>query len=226
MTCHRGGTVEIYIQPVLPVPRLLVFGTSPTARALARLGKAMGYTVHVVDPHADAADFPEADAVFTALPPPTRGSSAPLFAAVATQGQWDEDALVAAAAHAPAYLGVVASPKRFAEMRSLLAGRVPASVLDAVQNPAGLDLGAKGPEEVALSVLAQIVKERSAARQPREQPPPPAAAEARDPICGMTVAVEGALHRATHEGREYFFCCAGCRERFAAAPDRYAVPVG
>src|SRR5262245_6333415 len=65
ITCHSGGSVEIYIQPVLPAPRLLVFGISPTAQALARLGKAMGYVVAAVDPHADAAAFPAADALFT-----------------------------------------------------------------------------------------------------------------------------------------------------------------
>jgi xanthine dehydrogenase accessory factor len=227
MTCHSGGTVEIYIQPVLPVPRLLVFGASPIARALVRLGKAMGYTVHAADPHADTADFPEADSVFTAppVPVPAAQGAAPLFAVVATQGQWDEDALVAAAAHAPAYLALVASPKRFAEMRGLLAGRVSAPVLAAVKNPAGLDLGARAPEEIALSILAEIVKERRAAvPAPREEPR--AAATALDPICGMTVTVAGAQHRASHEGREYYFCCAGCRERFVAAPERYAVTVG
>src|SRR4029077_1818046 len=63
MTCHSGGSVEIHIQPVLPPPRLLIYGVSPTARALVRLGKAMGYTVLVIDPSAEAADFPDADAV-------------------------------------------------------------------------------------------------------------------------------------------------------------------
>src|SRR5947209_10321289 len=62
MTCHSGGSVEIHIQPVLPAPALLIYGVSPTARALVRLGKAMGYAVTLIDPAADAADFPEADA--------------------------------------------------------------------------------------------------------------------------------------------------------------------
>ena len=63
MTCHSGGSVEIHIQPVLPPPRLLIYGVSPTARALVRLGKAMGYVVLVIDPSAEAADFPDADVV-------------------------------------------------------------------------------------------------------------------------------------------------------------------
>ena len=110
--------MEILIQPVLPAPRLIVFGLSPTARALARLAKAMGYAVHAIDPAADAAAFPGADSVFTSPAAlPALKHAAPVFAVVATQGQWDEDAVLAALAHEPDYLGVVASPKRFAEMR-------------------------------------------------------------------------------------------------------------
>ncbi len=223
MTCHSGGSVEILIQPVLPAPRLLIFGLSPTARALARLAKAMGYTVHAVDPAADEAAFPGADGVFTdpgALP--VKKPVAPVFAVVATQGQWDEDAVLAALAHQPDYLGVVASPKRFAEMRGLLAEKAPTAALARIKSPAGLDLGAQLPEEIAVSILAQIVKEHRAAA-PRALPMAGTSAseESRDPVCGMTVKVSGAQHRAQYQGRDFFFCCAGCRERFLAAPEKY-----
>jgi xanthine dehydrogenase accessory factor len=222
MTCHSGGSVEIHIQPVLPAPRLLVYGLSPTARALARLAAAMGYSVWAIDAHADASAFPGAERLITdagAVPRASTSSSA--LAVVATQGQWDEDALAAALAHEPEYLAVVASPRRFAEMRALMAGRASEAALARIKNPAGLDLGARTPEEIALSILAQIVQERrAAAPRPagvREAP----SAEATDPVCGMTVRVEGARHRATHGGRDFYFCAAGCRERFLAAPERY-----
>src|SRR5262249_30051391 len=149
--CHSGGSVEIHIQPVVPAARLVVFGLSPTARALVRLGKAAGFAVDVVDPAADASDFfPDADAVCRsaselAAPRP----HVPVFAVVATQGQWDEEAVMAvlaaeaAAGRAFAYLGVMASPKRFAEMRPLLAEKAPEERLARIKNPAGLDLGAE-----------------------------------------------------------------------------------
>jgi xanthine dehydrogenase accessory factor len=231
MTCHSGGSVEIHIQPVLPAPRLLVFGVSPTARALARLGKAMGYVVHAVDPHADAQSFPEADTVTSRPQTPDLTPGVPRYAVVATQGQWDEEALRDAAGQEPDYLAVVASPRRFAEMRALLASQLPEETLARIKNPAGLDLGAQGPEEVALSVLAEIVKERHAARQDaawgsggeaaERREAPGAARTAKDPICGMTVETRGAMHRAHYDGQDYFFCCAGCRERFVADPARY-----
>jgi len=223
MTCHSGGSVEIHIQPVLPAPRLLVYGVAPTARALARLAKAMGYAVYAVDPVADASAFPGADVV-AAGPADLRlePTSVPVFAVVATQGQWDEDALRAALAHEPAYVGVVASAKRFGEMRALLSGTVPDAALARVRNPAGLDIGAVAPEEIALSILAEIVQEqRAASARPAARPPAAVAEEARDPVCGMTVRVAGAAHTAAHGGREFYFCCAGCRERFLLAPERY-----
>ena len=293
MTCHSGGSVEIYIQPVLPAPRLIVYGVSPTARALARLAKAMGYAVHAVDPTADDSAFSGADSISTDPGAVSLDrTAAPVFALVATQGQWDEEATQAALALEPDYLGVVASPKRFAEMRALLAGRAPEAALARIKNPAGLDLGARSPEEIAVSILAEIVKlrraptgaapkpaeasftesstpqtEEAAERSPihsgeaqrggaggvrHSTPPieeaaerspihsgeaqrggtggvrrstPPIQETAKDPVCGMSVQVAGAVHRAQHDGRDFFFCCAGCRQRFQAAPERYLTAV-
>ena len=225
MTCHSGGSVEIHIQPVLPAPRLLVYGVAPTARALARLAKAMGYTVWAVDPIADASAFPGADIVATdAQKLPADKTSVPVFAVVATQGQWDEEALLAALGQEPAYIGVVASAKRFGEMRAFLTGKVPDAALARVRNPAGLDLGGRLPEEIALSILAEIVKEQRAATArpaPRAEAEASASAEAIDPVCGMTVRVADARHRAQHSGRDFYFCAASCRERFLAGPERY-----
>jgi xanthine dehydrogenase accessory factor len=254
MTCHSGGSVEIHIQPVLPAPSLLIYGVSATARALVRLGKAMGYAVTVIDASAEVADFPEADVVLTDAGAVARAAPEVVrYAVVATQGQWDEQATAAALAldPPPAYLGVMASGKRFGEMRALLAEQADQAALDRVKNPAGLDLGAVLPEEIAVSILAEIVARRGAAarteagsssnanakvKAPTPTPTPPVGGggrrrslalagagqgEALDPVCGMTVLVAGAAHRAEHEGRNFYFCCGGCRARFVAAPAQY-----
>ncbi len=233
MTCHSGGSVDIYLEPVLPAPRLLLFGVSPTVQALARLGKVMGYWVAVVDPDVDRASFPDADRLVETLsiedlarrPPSQKGR---LFAVVATLGQHDEDSTLAALGVEPAYLGVVASRKRFAQIRETLVGRgASAQALDSITNPAGIDIGARTPEEVALSILAEIVSARRAAGEQAADvsTPPGSAREDRDPVCGMTVVVETARHRTEHAGRTYYFCCGGCRNSFLAAPERYLVPV-
>ncbi|MGZ6125402.1 MAG: XdhC family protein, partial [Myxococcales bacterium] len=134
MTCHSGGSVDIYLEPMLPPPQLLIFGESPCARALARLGEVMGYGVEAVREL-----------------PPAAGETA--FAVIATMGENDEASLRAAIAARCGYIAVVASRRRFAEMRqALLDEGVPLEALDQVHNPAGLDLGARLPEEVALSI--------------------------------------------------------------------------
>jgi xanthine dehydrogenase accessory factor len=230
MTCHSGGSVEIYIEPVLPPPRLLVFGVSPVAQSLARLGRAMGFAVHVADPAAEPAQFPGAETLWT--DPDFRFSpgSRP-WVVVATMGERDEGALRAALAADPAYLGVVASRKRFAEIASALeAGGVPPHALQGIRSPAGLDIGARAPEEIAISILAEIVRVRRAGEASVEAPAPalPAGlptlasgAEERDPVCGMMVTVAGARHTAQAAGYTWYFCCGGCREKFLAAPARF-----
>src|SRR4051794_15623974 len=167
MTCNSGGTVEIYLEPVLPAPRLVVFGISPTARALSRLGKAMGWSVIAVDPAADAALFPDAEEVVTDLgraPRLSAPAKGPRFAVVAAFGDRDAEAIRDALALAPGYLGVVASRRRFAKLREmLLAGGVEEAALAAIHSPAGLAIGAARPEEIALAVLAEIVELQRAA---------------------------------------------------------------
>jgi len=230
MVCQSGGTVDVYLEPVLPPPRLVLFGMSPVIRALTQLGKGLGYSVDVVDPEATPALLPGADRVLVDFgSPELREAGAPprTYAVVATMGEHDEEAVTAALALRPTYLGVVASRTRFGQLREGLLGRgVSAELLDRIRNPAGLDIGARLPEEVALSVLAEIVQlTRTHAAEEPVPPPPPQANEAIDPVCGMTVVVSTARHRADHAGHTYVFCNPRCREKFLVAPERYLDPV-
>jgi xanthine dehydrogenase accessory factor len=218
------------VEPAVPAPQLLVYGRSPVARALVRHGKARGWSVVAIDPRGEPANFPEADAVSTdpqalGLPRP----SGPVFAVVATLGEWDEDAVVAALGREPDDIAVIATPRRFDEMRVLLASRISTSALLSLRKPAGIDLEAQKADDIAQGVLAEM--HRRLAPAPAADPGPfepfesefatiPLAVlrEARDPVCGMTVPISPASHRAAHGGREYYFCSAACRERFLAAP--------
>ena len=216
--CLSGGAVEVFLEPVLPAARLLIFGSSPAARVLSRIANAMGYRVDVVDPDADEGAFPDAklrrSADADALP-------AGAHVLVATMGDRDIEAIELALSRSPAYVGVIASAKRYALLRdALLAKGVSRSALDTVAAPAGLDIGARSPEEIAVSVMAQIVERRRAAHgQVAQAKEPPR--EAVDPVCGMTVAVTGAPHRQEVLGVSYYFCCAGCKSTFLADPKRY-----
>ncbi|HTS78998.1 MAG TPA: XdhC family protein [Myxococcaceae bacterium] len=226
MVCQSGGTVDVYLEPVLPPPRLLLFGLSPVVRALTQLGKGMGYAVDVVDPAAEPKLLPAADRVFVDFGSPQireAGAHQRTYAVVATMGEHDDEAVTTALGLRPAYLGVVASRTRFGQLRDALVARgVAAEPLSRIRNPAGLDIGARLPEEVAVSILAEIVQvSRMAASEEPATPPAPTKEEAVDPVCGMTVVVATARHRAEHAGRAFFFCNPRCREKFLVAPERY-----
>lgn len=249
MTCHSGGTLEIAVEPILPAPELWVAGTTPVAAALVSLGAAAGFRVTIVDPIADAADFPAAERVQEA--PHFRGlePAQPPFVVVATQGVWDEEAVEAALRLDVAYVGLVASPTRAAAVRSYLREvEVPEDRIAALRAPAGLDIGAETPEEIAVSILAELVQVRRG-RAPFVAAPGPAtmasggAAGAAtgpsatdtatteatasgpvgdivllDPVCGMSVERDRARHLAEYEGVVYAFCSLMCRTRFVRDP--------
>ncbi len=233
LTCHSGGSVDLYIEPVLPAPRLVIFGVSPAARALARLGVVLGYRVEAIGPDADQASFPEVDRVLTDLQAPelvqrSKRESTRVYAVVATLGQYDEEAIRTAIALSPAYLGVVASRKRFAQLREALAAQdVDTNHIDAIYTPAGLDIGAVTPEEIALSILAEIVRQSRAQGGAVSEPDFQAVlTEHQDPVCGMSVDVATTQHSAEFSGRTYYFCCGSCRERFVKEPETFVAALG
>ena len=262
MTCHSGGTVEVFLEPQLPEPVLALYGDSPVNRALAAMAPAAGYRVRAVGVEdADAwtgvevrerGEDPAAPgggdrAAGEARRGADDGPAGETFAVVATMGEWDEDAAREALATGAGYVGLVASPRRAQAVRETLAagGTDPG---DRLVSPAGLDLGAREPGEIAVTILAELVERRRGGVEseadgspaagsgadpdrtgaPSSGDPAPApgsdgddAAAPVDPVCGMTVSDEDAP-RAEHEGAVYRFCCEGCRARFEAEPDRYA----
>jgi xanthine dehydrogenase accessory factor len=146
---------------------------------------------------------------------------------VATQGHGDEDAVQAALAARPAYLGLVGSRRRGAAVLGYLADRgLPADQLGRVRVPAGLDLGHTSHREIAVAILAELVQLRAAgaltaAGQAGAATAADAAAEATDPVCGMTVAAGPSSYPLEHDGATYYFCRAACRQEFARDPAAY-----
>ncbi len=141
---------------------------------------------------------------------------------VATQGHYDEDALELALATPAAYVGLVASRKRAKAVLGYLRDRgVSQEALAHVHAPAGLDLGRLPTQEIAVAILAEIVKERAGGRLPSGTPTVAPKHEEIDPVCGMTVDVATARYRTTHEGRTYYFCAASCLKRFEEDPARF-----
>lgn len=158
--CPSKGTMDIFVEPVLPHPSLVVLGASPVALSLAAQARTLGYHVTLAAPSADLAEAPDADAVIDGYG--LGGlSEAKRFIVVSTQGRGDEAALRAAVATEAAYHAFVGSRRKMASLRAkLIAEGVDAAAIDRVKAPAGLDLGAITPEEIAMSILAEITQAR------------------------------------------------------------------
>lgn len=232
MTCASEGAVDVYVEPFLQPRRLIVVGTTPVAEALTRLALGIDYeVVRVVDVH-EQGDLDETAAMagVTVVPlehlesvvQETGGDAA---AIVASQGHYDEQALETILKVGTRYVGLVASKKRGATVKASLqdAG---VSGIEAIRNPAGLDLGARSAPEVALSILAEIVQLSPATASGfcgADGVPPGTEAQtapvtAVDPICHMDVEIAGARHTADVGGTTYYFCCAQCRTTFLKDP--------
>jgi xanthine dehydrogenase accessory factor len=231
ISCQSEGALEVYIEPVVPAPQLVIVGRSPMAHTLADLARALDWRTKVVA----AQDFSAADADERSM------------VIVATQGHGDEEAVEQAVAAHPAYLGLVGSRRRGAAVLGYLADRgVPGDELDRVHVPAGLDLGHTTHQEIAVAILAELVQLRASGTLAGAPPAAASAtgatstatadgtqaaanpagatdpAEATDPVCGMTVPATTASRPLIHDGVTYYFCCSGCRQQFEKDPAAYA----
>ncbi len=210
IACQSDGALAVYIEPVVPVPHLVVVGRSPMAHTLAKLAADLGWRADLID----GADFATSDAGERSM------------VVVATQGHHDEAVVERAVAARPAYLGLVGSAKRGAAVLGYLTDRgVPRDQLDRVRVPAGLDLGSTAHAEIAVAIIAELVQLRAAgvlrtaadARAAEHV----AAATATDPVCGMAVVAGPDSFPLERDGVTYYFCCSGCRQEFERNPAAY-----
>ena len=197
--CLSGGALEIFLEPRLPAPNIAIVGDTPIGQAIAAIAAQLGY-----------------DATTTATTPPDLSTHAALV--IASHGHEELEAITAGLDAGVPYIGLVASRRRGAAVVDELSARG-VTHLDRLSTPAGLDIGAQTAEEIALSILAEIIGSRGE-RITAES------ISATDPVCGMTVAVADATPTAEYEGRSVYFCCEGCRGAFLEEPARYAAALG
>ncbi|CAN5469993.1 XdhC family protein [soil metagenome] len=200
--CLSGGGLEIFLEPRLPAARVVVVGDTPIAMALAELGTRVGFDVEPVA----ALEAVHVDDVAVI---------------VASHGRGEEDALRVALESDVPYVGLVASHKRGAAVVQAL--DLAPDGLNRLRTPAGLDIGARTPEEIALSILAELVASRAGQVVPSD-PGGNAVPSATsvDPVCGMTVAASDLSPHVEHSGGRFYFCCDHCRRTFEQDPARYA----
>lgn len=227
MTCTSGGVLDIFMEPHFPQPRLLLIGASPILATLSLLASTVDFAVMQID---------DPDLKELAID----GRS---YVVVATHGQYDEPALERVLTAPAAYVGLVASPRRAESVRDYLRGSgLSEEQLARLKAPAGLDIGAVSPEEIAASILAELVQVK---RQPTSKPAASKLTEDRsempveslvssreeigsalsetaiDPVCEMVVEIASARHHLTYDGREFYFCCPACKRLFERNPQEY-----
>ena len=206
IACQSDGALQVHIEPVIPVPTIVVIGRSPMAHTLVDLVEAIGWTAVGSD-----------ESVPIEVPP---GAAV----VVATQGHGDEELLEAVLAIEPVYVGLIASSKRGDVVMAYLRDQgVTDESLSAIQVPAGIDLGRTSHREMAVSILAELVAMRatgtlSPAASPMEMS---RSVTAIDPICGMEVTADETGRPYEYEGATYYFCCPGCRATFVADPESH-----
>lgn len=201
-TCLSGGAIEVFLEPTLPCPRVNVVGSKPIASELVRMGPQ--FDLDVVAVGDEAPDVREGD----------------LAMVVAAHGKGELEALRAGLEADLPYVGLVSSPKRGSalvdELREL---GVAEDRIARMDNPAGLDIGARTPAEIALSIFAAVVQARYGGaykpllRAPSDEAPPEFAV---DPICGMTVTAQPSTLHVEHDGETVYFCAPACKRAYEA----------
>jgi xanthine dehydrogenase accessory factor len=237
MTCQGGGSMEIYLEPVIPKPDLLIIGNSPLAQILTGLGRLLDFKVSVADTEASQERFPDADLVITDLGSARSRINSQSYVVIATMGAGDEEGLLAAVGTSPKYMGLVASKEKATSLFQYLRDKgTPAEHIEKIKCPAGLELGGETLPEIALSVMAEITRLRRVASNQITEPTKKSKGaglpilqtveaqsmdESRDPVCGMMVAREGARYKTVFGDETFYFCCLRCKESFDGSPQLY-----
>ena len=211
MTCASEGTADLYVEPFLPRPALVIAGDSPVTATLAAIAPPLGFRLVRLN------DIEELTNEAIPFPQDT-------WMVVASFGELDEDAVEAGVRLGLPYVGLVASGRRAERVLQELRERgLEDEALSVMRSPAGLPVGAGGQEGISLSIMAEVFSLRAQLRpqtagEPQAAPEPPAV----DPVCGMEVETTTARHVTEHGGERYFFCCPGCKRAFEEEPEKYA----
>jgi xanthine dehydrogenase accessory factor len=208
IACASEGALEVFMEPVVTTPHVVVIGDTPAVTRLAELLAVMGWGATVLDgpEHVAHAGIAEGSAVI-----------------VASQGHYDEPALEAVLATPASFVGLVASRKRAETVLGYLRDRGFADTdLARIEAPVGFDLGSIVHDEIPVAGLARLVQLKAAGGlRSRAVPPPPETAV--DPVCGMTVEIATARFTVEHEGRTFYFCAPGCAAAFQREPAAFGV---
>jgi xanthine dehydrogenase accessory factor len=221
ISCTSEGALEVFLEPMLPQPHIVVVGRSPAVQTLTTLAAALDWRVTVVDDGGTADDHPAATTFINTLGyPDDIDSGTPIV--IATQGHYDEPALEAALETEAGYIGLIASDRRAATVLGYLKDRgVSEQQVARVTAPAGIDLGHIQHSEIGIAILADLVRRRASGELKGGTAKTDVPHVAIDPVCHMEVAIGTARFITEHEGETYYFCAPGCKTAFEKTPDAY-----
>lgn len=228
MTCMSDGIVEIFVDPILPSPHLVVIGKTSIAKALVKIAKATGYRVTAVAPDAKPDTFEKVDELITQMNLKGVKIAEQSAIVVCTQGENDEEALDQLIQQPAFYKGFVASPKKKSKVfENLIALGLDKKIINTIHSPAGINIEAKTPEEVAVSILAEIIQVRNKLQSTgftRFKNPGAAAEQPKfyvNPVCGVLVDINNPKHVIEYKNEKVYFCCDGCKVKFEGDPEKY-----
>ncbi len=222
MTCHSGGSLSVYVEPVYPRPLIIVLGGSPVARSILKMSSELGYETLWAVNNEKENEILEVDRKQKNFDLMNIDLSSPCFIIVCTQGDNDLEALESSLKSSVKYVAFVGSRRKTETLKKeLLESGVSQERLKDLANPAGIDLKAKTPPEIALSILAEIIQLLRNDKKIENQVFSESDEDAVDPVCGMKVDIESSKNSYHFKNKDYHFCCNGCKTKFIKNPELF-----
>ena len=224
MTCHSGGTMELFVEPITPNPQLIIVGKSNIARALSKLAIAANLRVNVLSNDVHQGMFPGVNNIHDRVDFSKINIDQNTFIVVATQGEDDEESIRKALETSCNYVGFISSLRKSVKIKEYLEQtELSANRINELKTPVGMDINAKLPEEIAISILAEIVE---LFRDPNRKVDNESDTVINDdsyinPVCGVSVSKKDAKHVLEYGAHTVYFCCDGCKVSFDTEPEKY-----
>ncbi|MDH5609060.1 MAG: XdhC family protein [Cyclobacteriaceae bacterium] len=224
MTCHSGGSMELFIEPIMPNPHIIILGKSNIARAISKLAKAANFQVSILSKNAEKSMFPTADTIIDGVHFDRIVVGSNAYVIVATQGEGDEESVKNSMLTPARYVGFIASARKSESIKQYLTDSgVDPDRVNQLRTPVGLNINAQVPEEVAISILAEVILEFRGGS--------PRTMTGRDvqvkddyflnPVCNLPISKADAKYITEYKNHTLYFCCDGCKISFDKDPEKY-----
>lgn len=224
MTCHSGGTMELFIEPITPNPQLIIVGKSNIARALSKLAIATNLRVHVLSNDVHKGMFPGVNNIHDRVDFSKINIDKNTFIVVSTQGEDDEESIRKALETNCNYVGFISSLRKSVKIKEYLEQtELSVNRINELKIPVGMDINAKLPEEIAISILAEIVQLFRDPNRKEDQESDTAINDDTyiNPVCRVAVSKKDAKHVLEYGAHTVYFCCDGCKVSFDTEPEKY-----